>query len=195
MKCPNPKCGCKKFLPADANFCPECGTQLRPDKVVFISDSTSRIVQKSFLFGGKGRTSTVKGRIVVDIRQCVRTKGVGWTGEYHFTGNSPEEYDGFYAVFDEGAYIQILITNNQLCVLFLMAGNYTLKIWRDRSIYCGYYNKDNVLLKNNTVEFDEASVCISPVLDQLFETYGEECYDFFGITVQELLDGMEDCTE
>lgn len=32
MKCPNPKCSCKKFLPADANFCPECGTKLRPEK-------------------------------------------------------------------------------------------------------------------------------------------------------------------
>ena len=39
MKCPNPKCSCKKFLPADANFCPECGTQLRPGKVVFILDN------------------------------------------------------------------------------------------------------------------------------------------------------------
>lgn len=39
MKCPNPKCSCKKFLPADANFCPECGTQLRPGKVVFIPDN------------------------------------------------------------------------------------------------------------------------------------------------------------
>lgn len=39
MKCTNPKCSCKKFLPADANFCPECGTQLRPGKVVFIPDN------------------------------------------------------------------------------------------------------------------------------------------------------------
>lgn len=43
MKCPNPKCSCKKFLPADANFCPECGTQLRPGKVVFIPDSTLKV--------------------------------------------------------------------------------------------------------------------------------------------------------
>lgn len=160
--CPNPTCSYKQFIPDDANFCPSCGMQLRSGRVVFIPYSTCRTVQKPFLFDGKGRASTIKGRIVVDIRQCVRTKGVGWTGEYHFTGNSPEEYDGFYAVFDEGAYIQILVRDGQLKTLFLMANDYTLKIWRDRNIYCGCYDKNNVLVKNNTVEFDEASVCISP---------------------------------
>ena len=182
MKCPNPKCSCKKFLPANANFCPECGTQLRPDKVVFISDSTSRIVQKSFLFGGKGRTSTVKGRIAVDIRQCIRTKGVGWTGKYHFTGNPPVEYDGFYAVFDESAYIQILVIEGKLSTIFLMAGDYTLKISHESNdvTYCGYYDKNNQLLKNN-----------STVLDQLFETYSHECKEFFGISLQQLFEDME----
>lgn len=34
MKCPNPKCSCKKFLPADANFCPECGTMLHREEPV-----------------------------------------------------------------------------------------------------------------------------------------------------------------
>lgn len=193
MKCPNPKCSCKKFLPADANFCPECGTQLRPDKVVFISDSTSRIVQKSFLFGGKGRTSTVKGRIAVDIRQCIRTKGVGWTGKYHFTGNAPIEYDGFYAVFDESAYIQILVIEGKLSTIFLMAGDYTLKISHESNdvTYCGYYDKNNQLLKNNSTEWNDAKFYISPVLDQLFEIYSHECKEFFGISLQQLFEDME----
>ncbi len=38
MKCPNLKCSCKKFLPTDANFCPECGAQLRSGKVVFVPE-------------------------------------------------------------------------------------------------------------------------------------------------------------
>ena len=194
MKCPNPKCSCKKFLPADANFYPECGTQLRPDKVVFISDSTSRIVQKSFLFGGKGRTSTVKGRIAVDIRQCIRTKGVGWTGKYHFTGNAPVEYDGFYAVFDESAYIQILVIEGKLSTIFLMAGDYTLKISHESNdvTYCGYYDKNNQLLKNNFTEWNDAKFYISPVLDQLFEIYSHECKEFFGISLQQLFKDMKD---
>lgn len=38
MKCPNLKCSCKKFLPTDANFCPECGAQLRSGKFVFVPE-------------------------------------------------------------------------------------------------------------------------------------------------------------
>lgn len=34
MKCPNPRCSCKQFLPAEANFCPECGTMLRKEEPV-----------------------------------------------------------------------------------------------------------------------------------------------------------------
>ena len=57
--------------------------------------------------------------------------------------------------------------------------------------YCGYYDKNNQLLKNKPSEWDDAKFYITPILDQLFETYSHECKEFFGISLQQLFKDMK----
>lgn len=57
MNCPNPNCNTKN-LPADANFCPECGAQLRSGKVVFLPD-----VQVQPIISLKGKRKQLLQRV------------------------------------------------------------------------------------------------------------------------------------
>lgn len=308
MKCPNPKCSCKKFLPADANFCPECGTQLRPGKVVFISDTlqgttnasngtntnsataTNRTCEISFctaypgtitlgnravlkwegnnvksiviegheyskseyiylsptttkeykvdfisnsgnvcskfvqvhvqpyLFEGKGIPSTNKGYVVVDIRQCKRTEGLGMEGKYQFLGELPVGIKGYYAVFDLDKSIQVLVEGNKVIALFVIAANYTLKLWRGEKeesyqvlddgwfirdwvtkyryipvTYWGLY-QDNIAIDlrlSNVDQRNKAEAALKPIKDKCSTIYAKEFYQFFGMSFQQIYDESE----
>lgn len=76
MKCPNPKCSCKKFLPAEANFCPECGTQLHSEKAVHTPNSPINISTDS-------TTSHFHNTIApkFEIKYCVAYPAVIKSGE------------------------------------------------------------------------------------------------------------------
>ena len=128
MKCPNPKCSCKKFLPADANFCPECGTKLRPEKtdmpcpsyVEPITKSPNTIIQNFDITYCTAFPSTIKhgNRAILkwagnDVKY-IKIDGEDYSPKenIYFTPTSSKEYK-VYFVSHSGKvcckYVQVLV--------------------------------------------------------------------------------------
>lgn len=209
--CPNPKCKTTS-IPDDAKFCPNCGASLCLPK-----PAKRKNAAKSFLFGGTGTPSSIKGCLIVDIRQCRRTSGLGWDGMYEFSPGLPVGYTGFYAVFDESLSVQIRVEHGKISKIFFVAGDYELRVWRGEKevsytviegwwifkdlyekhrnvpvTYFGWYKK-NVLLSEKDAEKEVSGVSstIDKLLDKCDTTYKKESQDFFGMSWEQLMEHSE----
>ena len=179
-----------------------------------MTDEVNVTVKSPYLFEGKGQPSEIKGRLIVDIRQCKRTKGLGWNGKYEFQGGMPVGYDGFYAVFDMSYSIQILVEDGKLDTIFLSSGDYTVKIWRGEMQNTRWEEegwfifKDTVpkidykivtfygLYKNNELVpytiANEKKSNIQPVMDKLTSVYKDVFQEFCGLSLEQLVVDAED---
>lgn len=173
-----------------------------------------------FLYGDKGKISSLKGRLLVDIRQCKRTSGLGWDGKYEFSPGLPIGFTGFYAIFDQSEDIQVLIDNGTLSCIFFVYGEYTVKGWRgeERETYYeleeGWFSseyvpkyryntvtyiglfKNGVLIPKGSNEYKEAENKVGDALYSIMEkcekVYLKEFGSFFGVTWDVFWDGAED---
>lgn len=196
-----PKCKTSD-IPEIAKFCPKCGASLGGSQPVKKKSS------KSFLFGGTGIPSSIQGFLTVDIRQCRRTKGLGWDGVYDFSPGLPIGYTGFYAVCNNSVYIQFLVENGKLSAIFLMdEEGYMLKLWmgQKKELYkewvegwftsdyvtkCRYkmvkyfcYFKNDIFIdSNDDKNFEIAEAGIQCVLWEWEEIYSKEILNFLGVT-------------
>ena len=182
-----------------------------------IREQLNVTVKSPYLFDGKGRPSEIKGKLIVDIRQCKRIKGLGWDGEYEFQGEMPIGYDGFYAIFDMSYSVQILVENGELNTIFLVWRDYTFKLWRGEKREA--YKKDiGIIFSDYVTQYRYKEVIFSAIycngellhsvknhkagdenigllLDKLKETYSQEVYNFFGISFAQLMENVEDYAE
>lgn len=179
-----------------------------------IKDKLYVTVRSPYLFEGKGQPSEIKGRLIVDIRQCERTQGLGWDGKYEFQGGMPVGYDGFYAVFDMSYSIQILVIHRQLNTIFLSSGDYTVKIWRGEMQNTRWVEEGWFIFKETVPEIDykivtyyglyknnelvpytianEKKSNIQPIMDKLTSTYKDVFQKFSGLSLEQLVEDAED---
>lgn len=175
--------------------------------------------EPNFLYGDKGRISSVKGHLLVDIRQCKRKSGLGWDGKYEFTPGLPIGFTGFYAMFDRDEDIQVLIDNGKLSSIFIVSGEYTLRIWRGQKeetyqelkeglffnewvtksryktvTYFAFFKNGN-FLPDGSDENKQAEKILSPIMDKCVTTYFNEFNNFFGMTWEQLIDDAEELGE
>ncbi len=175
-----------------------------------IRDQIVITVKSPFLFDGKGTESEIKGYYKVDVRQCKRTNGLGWDGEYEFPQGLPVGFSGFYALFDDSQTIQILIEEGKISTIFFTSEGYTYKFWRGfqeeeystwegskwfggfvtkyrdkKVIFYGLYDKDNKLLYHSVANCNKARSCID-LLDMMDDKYKNEVIDFFGVSWSQL---------
>lgn len=182
-----------------------------------IREQLNVTVKSPYLFDGKGQPSEIKGKLIVDIRQCKRTNGLGWNGKYEFQGETPVGYDGFYAMFDESQSIQILVEKGELNTIFLVWRDYTFKFWRGEkreaykkdigiifSDYVTQYRYKKVIfgamyyngeLLHSVKNHEVGKENIGLLIDRLTDTYHKEVYNFFGISIEQLLENVEDYAE
>lgn len=194
--CPNPNCNFAD-IPDEAKYCPKCGSPFL----------------KPFLYDGKGVASDQEGIFCVDIRQCKRVKGRGWTGKYEFEPGLPDGYTGFYALFDESEGIQILVDNGKMDSIFITdldptnQDDYTMHVWhyeeKETSKRVTYYAvlKNDIFISNEQ-DKDRSKIVLENERNKLSTVYYKEFQDFFGISFEKLMehaeentDGIEDCNE
>lgn len=193
--CPNPKCK-TTGIPDEAKFCPNCGTPL---------NSTNR--RNKFLYGEEGRISSIKGRLLVDIRQCTRISGLGWDGKYEFSPGLPTGFTGFYAMFDKKEDIQALIIEGKLSFLFLVSGQYTLTIWseekrnadkeidEDKNTTYFAFRKDDDFIMVGSNEYKEAERSLLPIMDKCNTTYANEFNKLFGVPWKLLIEDAKEFSD
>jgi hypothetical protein len=200
---------CHASIPNKAHFCPHCGHQL-------VRGSWQWTDEPKYLYNGVGCPSQNKGLYCVDIRQCQRTKGLGWEGEYQFSKNLPVGFTGFYAMFDSSENIQVLVENGKISAIFFISGQYTIRVWKgwkeesyrvwkEGWFTSGYKTKyrhvDGIfyqLSKNNIrLSKGEAKAVFKNGLwsykpfQHLLGSYRKESIDFFGMTLEQLVEGAE----
>ena len=185
--CLNPQCQ-MSGIPDEAKFCPKCGTRL----------------SQSFLFEGKGEVSDREGFLWVDIRQCKRIRGLGWTGTYEFEPGLPQGFTGFYAVFDEERKIQIRVDEGKIDAIFIA----TKDPYNQNEYQVNFHKKTNgseqesyfILGKNGIIissknDYERADIVLDrEALTHLY-LYDKEFQDFFGMSFVELTEHAEDQTE
>lgn len=177
-----PKCKTSD-IPEIAKFCPKCGASLGESQPVKKKSS------KSFLFGGTGIPSSIKGFLTVDIRQCRRTKGLGWDGVYEFSPGLPIGYTGFYAVCNNSENIQFLVENGKLSAIFLIdEEGYKLELWmgQKKELFCCYFKNDIII--DDEENYLNAEDGINCVLCEWEEIYSKEILNFLGVTWDQLIE-------